>query len=356
MVARLSGMVNCYIFRIIRKVTTALPGVFMQWQDWVPDILVGFEARTLDLAPDYDGPVVATLVRRRYPRPSTKAVLYLHGFIDYFYQAHLAEAWLGHGYHFYALDLRKYGRSLRSGQHPNFCQDLAEYDAEITAALALIAGEESCGWIVINGHSTGGLIAARYMHYGAARDDVGALFLNSPFLAFNIDDRVQPALRLIAQIGERNPFRIYPATLNAYAESIHHAYQGEWDFNLRWKPIAGFPTYYGWMRAVHLAQRDLQRGWSIACPVLVMHAARSLRAEHWSELYQTHDTVLNVQHIRHYSLMLGAELTLIAIEDGLHDLVLSLGSVRAEVFRRLFAWLRYAEEREVRNQKSRVRS
>lgn len=315
----------------------------MHWQDWVPDILARFEARTLELASDYDGAVVATLVRRRFPRTSTKAVLYLHGFVDYFYHDHLAEAWLTLGYHFYALDLRKYGRSLRSGQHPNFCKDLAEYDAEITAALALIAGEEGCDWIVINGHSTGGLIAARYTQYGAARDLVRALFLNSPFLAFNINDRVQPALNLIAQIGERDPFRVYPATLTAYAESIHRDYHGEWNFDLRWKPIAGFPTYYGWMRAIHLAQRDLQRGWSLACPVLVMHAARSLRLDHWTEAFQTHDVVLNVEHIRRYSLLLAADLTLIAVEDALHDLALARSDVRVVVFRKLFAWVRYVE-------------
>ncbi|NJM06590.1 alpha/beta hydrolase [Candidatus Gracilibacteria bacterium] len=316
----------------------------MQWQAWEPDILVGFEARTLELAPDYDGPVVATLVRRRFARPSAKAVLYIHGFVDYFYQVNLAEAWLAQGYNFYALDLRKYGRSLRSGQHPNFCSDLAEYDAEITAALALIAGEEGCDWIMVNGHSTGGLIAARYAQYGAARDLVQALFLNSPFLAFNISDRMQPALALIAQIGERDPFRIYPATLTTYGESIHRTYHGEWDFDLRWKPMNGFPTYYGWMRAIHLAQRDLQRGWAIRCPVLVMHAAQSLRSERWNEAFQTHDVVLNVEHIRRFSLMLGGDLTLIAIANALHDLALARSDVRAEVFRRLLAWVRYVED------------
>ncbi|MEK8226237.1 alpha/beta hydrolase [Oerskovia sp. M15] len=41
-----------------------------------------------------------------------RAVLYVHGFVDYFFQAHLGDAFEEHGYAFYAIDLRGYGRSL----------------------------------------------------------------------------------------------------------------------------------------------------------------------------------------------------------------------------------------------------
>ena len=56
--------------------------------------------------------MVATLVRLRAAAPTRRAVLYLHGFVDYFFQTHLAEFFTERGYDFYALDLRKYGRSL----------------------------------------------------------------------------------------------------------------------------------------------------------------------------------------------------------------------------------------------------
>ena len=106
---------------------------------WSPDsLLPGFEAVTLRFPDDYDGPVRATLVRRRAAAPTRRAVLYIHGFIDYFHQAHLAGEYNARGYHFYALDLRKYGRSLRGDPHPNFVKDVREYYPEISAAIAPI--------------------------------------------------------------------------------------------------------------------------------------------------------------------------------------------------------------------------
>jgi alpha-beta hydrolase superfamily lysophospholipase len=78
-----------------------------------------YESHTIDLGTDDEGPVVATLVRRlarpnqeRAERPTRRAVLYVHGFNDYFFQTHLADFFAERGWDFYALDLRKYGRSL----------------------------------------------------------------------------------------------------------------------------------------------------------------------------------------------------------------------------------------------------
>src|SRR6478736_373520 len=131
-------------------------------QRWQPDrLLPGFEALELDFPADYDGPVVATLVRLPAARAERGAVLYLHGYADYFFQRHMAERFAAEGYAFYALDLRKYGRSLRPHQHPNFCRSVGEYYAELTAAIAEI-GEP----ILLAGHSTGALICALYSYEG----------------------------------------------------------------------------------------------------------------------------------------------------------------------------------------------
>ena len=154
---------------------------------WLPDaVLPGFETLTIPFPADYDGPVVATLVRRLATDPTRRAVLYIHGFIDYFFQAHLAEAYNVQGWNFYALDLRKHGRSIRPGQHANFAKDMREYFADITAAIVLIKGQESNTTLLLNGHSTGGLIAALYADSGRLRDQIDALFLNSPFLGWNV--------------------------------------------------------------------------------------------------------------------------------------------------------------------------
>ena len=308
---------------------------------WIADTaLAGFEARTLVFPPDAEGPVIATLVRRRAAASAGRAVLYLHGFVDYFFQTHLAEAFNAHGYHFYALDLRKCGRSLRPGQTPNFCADLREYYAELDAAITLIFNEEDRPWLLLNGHSTGGLIAALYAHEGRWRERIKALFLNSPFFAFHLPwHQVAPA-RLLAGLGRWRPRLAANGSVSPfYAHSLHRAYYGEWEFNLDWKPIEGFPAHAGWMRAVMRGQRRLQTGLAIACPVLIMHSARSVLLPRWDERLLRADAVLNVAHMRRYGPGLGPHVTLIAIEGGLHDLTLSAAPVRARVFEELFAWL-----------------
>ena len=76
---------------------------------WVPDVeLPGYRqlniplpgARMCQGEPDHE--VVATLVRRSDPG-GRRAVLYVHGWSDYFFQTHLAEAIESWGYDFYAL-------------------------------------------------------------------------------------------------------------------------------------------------------------------------------------------------------------------------------------------------------------
>ena len=78
-----------------------------------------YVARTLALRPDSEGEVVATLVHRAADGPPTgRAVLHVHGFADYFFHKQVADFWCNRGYDFYALDLRKHGRSLLSHQTP----------------------------------------------------------------------------------------------------------------------------------------------------------------------------------------------------------------------------------------------
>jgi alpha-beta hydrolase superfamily lysophospholipase len=97
---------------------------------WQPDVLDGFEQRTLTLPDAIDGPVEVVLVRKRSASASNAGVRYTHGFVDYFFQEHLAAFYNERGLHFYAVDLRRHGRSLRSHQRPNDTRDLDEFLAE----------------------------------------------------------------------------------------------------------------------------------------------------------------------------------------------------------------------------------
>src|SRR5262245_6557979 len=97
---------------------------------------------SIDLASDDEGPVTATLVRRMSPTPTGRAVLYVHGFTDYFFQTHLADFYADLGIDFYAIDLRKHGRSLLGHQTANYVGSIPTYFTELDAALAIIRDQD----------------------------------------------------------------------------------------------------------------------------------------------------------------------------------------------------------------------
>jgi alpha-beta hydrolase superfamily lysophospholipase len=289
---------------------------------WTPDrLLSGFESLELAFANDYDGRVIATLVRLPAGDASRGAVLYVHGFVDYFFQRHMAERFAAEGYAFYALDLRKHGRSLLPHQHACFCKDVTEYHADITRALAEIGAP-----VLLAGHSTGGLVCALYAAHGERRDQVRALWLNSPFFDWNVSPFKRAQLGLAALTGHAFPFLNDPKALSAaYVRSLHRDFGGEWDFDLKLKPLHGFPTYFGWVGAILAAQAKAHAGLDIACPVLTMHSDEA-------------DIVLDWRHIARWGRTLGRKASVLAFPGGLHDLVLSRREIRDAVFSQLFAW------------------
>ena len=305
------------------------------------DVLgVPYERRRITLADDFEGEVVATLVRRRADEPTRRAVLYLHGYVDYFFQTHLAEFFTDRGFDFYALDLRKYGRSLLAHQTPNYCGHLGEYFAEIDEAVRIIRDEDGNDTVIVNGHSTGGLIAALWAHRVRGRGLVQGLFLNSPFLEFNetwlVRHTVAPLVNLI---GARRPLRKLPQELGAtYGRSIHIDHDGEWTYDLAWKPLKGYSVYAGWARAVSRGHRKVQRGLAIDVPVLVAASTRSYKGRFTDAAHHA-DSVLNVEHIARYAPRLGRDVTLVRVEGGKHDLTLSAPPARERLFAQLDAWL-----------------
>jgi alpha-beta hydrolase superfamily lysophospholipase len=300
-----------------------------------------YERRTIDLGHDDEGPVVATLVRRRAETPTRRAVLYVHGFVDYFFQTHLADFYVERGWDFYALDLRKYGRSLLPHQTPNFCRALGDYYPELDEAARIIRDDDGHDTLLLNAHSTGGLITPLWAH--ARRDSgvVDGMFLNSPFFDFNVGWFVRrPIIAAISRAGRGSPYRIVPMVLSPiYGQSLHADHRGEWAYDLAWKPLGGFPIRTGWLNAIRLAQQELRAGLDIRVPVLVACSTMSGRYGRWSDAAHAADAVLDVAHIARWSHRLGRHVTLIRIEGGRHDLVLSQASARAQTFSELDHWL-----------------
>ncbi len=106
--------------------------------DWKPDALEGYQQVVFELGrdPDGEGDIAAVLVRRQPGADEIVhgAVLYVHGFSDYFFQTELADFFAARELAFYALDLRKCGRARRPGQTAHYVSDLAYYDDELRGA------------------------------------------------------------------------------------------------------------------------------------------------------------------------------------------------------------------------------
>jgi alpha-beta hydrolase superfamily lysophospholipase len=303
------------------------------------DILgMGYEATALPLGEDAEGEVVATLVRRRAPEPGRGAVLYVHGFVDYFFQKHLADFYVERGFDFYALDLRKYGRSLLPHQTPNFIDSLTDYYPELDEAVRIIRTDHDV--LLLNGHSTGGLIAALWADRVKGQGLVQGVFLNSPFFDLNESAFMRAAgVALARSLARPRPLAKLPAALSQrYVHSIHRDHDGEWEFDLVWKPAAGFPVRAAWLAAIRRGQRRVHGGLGIDVPVLVMASAKTVKPKAGVDVTAA-DIVLDVEHIARWSSGLGPHVTLVRIDGGLHDLVLSAKPVRERVFDELGRWM-----------------
>ncbi len=309
--------------------------------DAVPGDILGppYVARTLRLKPDHEGDVVATLVHRPAEGPPTgKAVLHVHGFCDYFFQTPAADFWCDRGYDFYALDLRKYGRSLRPHQTPNYIDDLATYHEELDQAYEAISANYQ--HLVLSAHSTGGLIVGLWA--AERKLELAGMVLNAPWLAMQGTVLTRHlTMPLIQRLGSRRPQIEIPRQVTGYyGRSIHRDHEGEWDFNLAWKPLQSWPVYAGWIRAIREGHRQIADGIDVQAPVLVLSSSRSGQPSSAIDpVVHTTDIVLDVDQIRRSAPLLGRHVTLAQIDGAIHDVTLSRPEVRTVVFDEMAAFL-----------------
>ena len=316
---------------------------------WGPDVLPGYWQQTLELGvdPDGEGDLVATLVRSgEHESTVGHAVLLVHGFTDYFFHTEIADHFLDRGFAFYALDLHKCGRSWREGQTPHFTTDLARYDSELERATDIIAAVTGGAKVLVYGHSAGGLVVSLWLDRlhrrgGTADKHVNGLVLNSPWL-----DLQGPAvLRTLgtAAIGAVSRFRkkliARSPTEGGYGASLHRDYHGEFDYDLNWKPVGGFPVTFGWINAVRRGHARLHRGLDVGVPNLILRSDHSVREVPDPAPIQRGDAVLDVKQIARWAGCIGNRTTVVPITDAKHDVFLSLAEPRRAAFHELENWL-----------------
>jgi alpha-beta hydrolase superfamily lysophospholipase len=316
--------------------------------EWVPDVLDGFERLTIPLEVDEEGPNVATLVRLATdPVPGDRSavrdrqripVLYVHGWSDYFYNAPLARLFEGRGYAFHALDLRKYGRSLRPGQTPGWAQSLQVYDDEIGSALRLIAADYPQSPVLM-GHSTGGLTLSLWAdrHPGRSR----ALVLNSPWLEM----QGSALVRLMAQAVLDPVARLQPKSflklprVDHYWRSISAEADGDWTLHPLWRPRHSFEVPSGWLQAVMAGHSQVAGGLGLTEPVYVMLSDRTVFGTKWAEDMTAADVVLDVEVLAQRATRLGRHVTVVRHPGALHDVMASAEPIRRTAAREMFTWL-----------------
>ncbi|MFJ4229550.1 alpha/beta hydrolase [Paenarthrobacter nicotinovorans] len=322
--------------------------------EWTPDILgKDFQSCAFEAAGPDGVTRHATLVRHRTEKPSPErgsvrgrasfgAVLFLHGWSDYFFNTELARFWAEQGYDFYALDMHNHGRSLQSNTPGGYVADLRYYDAEIDRAMDLIRDDRSGypdGTLTLMGHSTGGLVAALWAsrHPG----QVQFLILDSPWLEMHGNSLVRRAAHaMVAPLARFRPETVLRLPERGfYFRSISSSAEGEWVLDEKYRPPFAFPVRAGWLSAVFAGHSQVSRGLNLEIPVLVLTSAASANGMVWQESMRRSDAVLDVGIIALRAMALGRTVTLERIDGGLHDVFLSAPEVRKDAYERLARWI-----------------
>lgn len=314
---------------------------------WHKDILEGYEARYVNQGEAFDGPCRSTIVRKLNRKGSKKAFLYVHGFNDYFFQKEMGERFVDSGFNFYAVDLRRYGRSWEPWQYPFNIRKQTEYFDDIDSALNQIRRDGNTD-ITLGGHSTGGLTVL-YLAAMKGKDcGVDRVVTDSPFIEWNFNAFMRnvaaPMIEFLSKISKNS--KIKQGHCDGYAYSLLKQYHGEWEYNTDWKMVYSPPVTYSWVGAINHAQSQLMKKASkITVPVLVMHSSRKIDGCNWEPDFQTGDAVLDPFMLQKRGMKMGqADRRMVCtIDSGLHDLILSRKEVRDAAYDTIFRFIKRFE-------------
>lgn len=306
----------------------------------------GFDISHHDGGEDALGPWGFTTIARPAPKErATGAIaLYLHGWSDYFFHPHVANFFNDRGYDFWAIDLRRNGRSLREGDVATAIGDLSDYAEEIsrTIDMASTAARErglTPKKPVIYAHSTGGITTVTW----AARNpgQASALLLNSPWLELHGGPLVRRALLpMLEALARTRPLSsVIPGTPGFYARTLHTHFGGHWDWHVPYKPFESFPMPACTLAAVARAQNQLAGGLNIREPIFMTASTRSALEPFFTRRAYTSDAILNVEDQVKNARHAGPDLTVARIPGATHDMALALEAPRKLFFLELAAYM-----------------
>lgn len=311
--------------------------------DWSTDVLPGHERVTLPSTPGAPltrvsgaASPVRTLVRSTFqPAEPQAVVLQVHGYNDYFFQAHVSDAVTGAGYAFYAVDMRRAGRSLRPGDVPHHISDIAELGTDIGDAVQAARHDAGDLPVIIHAHSTGAL-AATIWAVDRADPALAGLVLNSPLFGLMLSRRQRIAMSATPALARMRSQQVVVPAPSVYSGRL---VANGWTFDHAWKKPGGQPATAGWLAATHLARKRVARGLDVPVPVLLAHADSSGPDRLDNPLLDAQDTVVDVAAIAAASTRLGDHVEHLVIPGAMHDLSLSTPGPRKQYLDAMLAWM-----------------
>jgi alpha-beta hydrolase superfamily lysophospholipase len=167
-----------------------------------------------------------------------------------------------------------------------------------------------------------------------------ALVLNSPWLDLNRSwwDRLVTTT-VVDAVGRVAPRLVVGQLAQHYGEHLHHDSGGAWEYDLTWKPHAGFGVRAGWFRTIRRGHRAVARGLAVDVPVLVLASSDTGPHDRWHEALDRTDSVLAVEDMVRLGPRIGPDVTVVQVPGGIHDLALSPEPARSAYFASIRTWL-----------------
>jgi hypothetical protein len=139
-----------------------------------------FESVVLPPDPPAATQPVPAMLRRRSPRPSRRAVLYLQCLNDSFVPEDLAAWYTERGFHFYVADLRPQLMPGQPAHSRTRRMRLSDCFAELDAACEYMRAADGIDSVIVSAHGSGALAAALWCDARRDQAPADALVLASP--------------------------------------------------------------------------------------------------------------------------------------------------------------------------------
>ena len=162
-----------------------------------------YEEVEIPAAPDTDGGLAGSVLRRKSPRPSRRAVLYVHSSRGSGVPSDLARWFTERGFHFYLADVgpqRIPGGRARLARVRRRAARRARF-ARLDAACGYLRETDGIDSVVISAHSADALTVALWCDARRDAEPPGALILSSP--AFG--RRLRRGLRIACPVLVMSP-------------------------------------------------------------------------------------------------------------------------------------------------------